>query len=108
MILIFKYILPKRYVGLTLWPLIILRDDELKDDTILINHEKIHLRQQMELLVLPFFLIYFMEWLIGIFRYWNLNMAYRNISFEREAYQNEWNPDYLNERSSWSSFKYMF
>ncbi|WP_338424041.1 hypothetical protein [Galbibacter pacificus] len=87
MILIFKYIFPKRYVGLTLWPLIILKDGSLKKDAVLINHERIHLKQQVELLILPFYLLYLMEWLIGLCYYGNFVEAYRNISFEKEAYQ---------------------
>ncbi|WP_335967295.1 hypothetical protein [Galbibacter sp. PAP.153] len=108
MILIFKYIFPKRYVGLTLWPLIILKDGSLKKDAILINHERIHLKQQVELLILPFYLLYIMEWLIGLCYYGNFVEAYRNISFEKEAYQNEWNLNYLKERPRWHFLKYVF
>ncbi|MCM5664232.1 hypothetical protein [Galbibacter mesophilus] len=108
MILVFKHIFPKRYVGLTFWPLIILKEDGLKQDEVLINHEKIHLRQQLELLILPFYIWYFVEWLIGILKYRNLNMAYRNISFEKEAYANEGSLDYLSNRSPYAFFGYLF
>lgn len=54
MILISKYLVPKGYVGITLFPFIVLRQSRMKDDPVLINHEKIHLRQQLELLVIPF------------------------------------------------------
>lgn len=73
----------------------------------LINHEKIHIKQQLELLWLPFFIWYFVEYLVRLVQYRNWNIAYRNISFEREAYQNEYNPNYLLTRERFSFFKYL-
>ncbi len=61
----------------------------------MINHEKIHLRQQLELLVFPFYILYFFNYLINLFKYKNHDRAYRNIIFEREAYDHETNLDYL-------------
>jgi len=106
MILISKRIFPDRFEGLTLWPVIILKHDNLKEDVVLINHERIHLKQQLELLILPFYVLYFLEWLVGIIKYNNMHLAYRNISFEREAYQNEENLNYLKKRSLFSFFRY--
>src|SRR5690606_35986256 len=106
MILISKRIFPGRFEGLTLWPVIILKHDNLKEDEILINHERIHLKQQLDLLILPFYILYFLESLIGIVKYNNMHLAYRNISFEREAYQNEENLDYLKNRSLFGFFRY--
>jgi len=37
----------------------------------------------------------------------NRKKAYRNISFEREAYANESNPDYLTNRKFFSFFNYL-
>jgi len=62
------------------------------------NHELIHCRQQRELLYLPFFIIYGVEWLIKRFKYGNWQLAYRNISFEKEAYANDRDLHYLNSR----------
>jgi|SRR5690606_8590532 len=106
MILIYKRIFPERFEGLTLWPVIILKHDNLKNDEVLLNHERIHLKQQLELLILPFYILYFAEWLINIIKYNDAHLAYRNISFEKEAYQNEENLDYLRERSLFAFFKY--
>ncbi|MGS2739925.1 hypothetical protein [Sinomicrobium sp. M5D2P17] len=108
MILISKYLFPKRYVGLTLWPVIFLKTPELKDDPVLLNHERIHLRQQLELLILPFYLVYGIEWLIGLIKYRSAYIAYKNISFEREAYANETNNDYLKSRNPWQFLRYIF
>lgn len=108
MILISKHLFPKRYVGLTLWPVIFLKTPELKNDPVLLNHEKIHLRQQLELLILPFYLVYGIEWLIGLVKYRDSYTAYKNISFEREAYTNENDHNYLKTRSPWQFLRYIF
>ncbi|WP_411032385.1 hypothetical protein [Spongiimicrobium sp. 3-5] len=107
MILVFKHFFYKNYVGLSLWPFIILKTDAHKTDTVLINHEKIHLKQQQELLILPFYAIYVTEWLIRSVLYLDSYRAYQNISFEREAYHNEKNLDYLTTRKPWSFIGYL-
>ncbi len=61
----------------------------------LINHERIHTAQQRELLYVFFYIIYIIEWLVRLTMRGN---AYRNISFEREAYANQRNLNYLKER----------
>ena len=106
MIFISKYIVPNGFVGITLFPFIILKKENLKQDQILINHEKIHLRQQRELLVLLFYIIYGFEWVIKFFIYKNGYLTYKNLSFEREAYQNENNLSYLKSRKTWGFIKY--
>lgn len=108
MILVIKHLFYKNYVGLSLWPFIILRDDTLKGDLVLINHERIHLRQQQELLIIPFYILYSLEWLLRCMLYLDGYKAYQNISFEREAYQNEKNMEYLKERSIFNFIKYIW
>ena len=108
MILIFKHFFYKNYVGLSIWPFIILKDRTLKGDAILINHEKIHLKQQKELLIIPFYIWYLTEWLLRSVLYLDSYKAYQNISFEREAYCHENNLDYLNQRSYFSFIKYLW
>ncbi|ALU75527.1 hypothetical protein LNJ05_00645 [Tenacibaculum finnmarkense genomovar ulcerans] len=107
MIFISKFLIPKGFVGLTLFPFIFLKRKELKDNYILINHEKIHLKQQLELLVIFFYLFYGIEWLIKCFKYKNGYLAYKNISFERESYQNEDNLYYLESRKKWAFIHYL-
>ena len=94
--IIYNKIIPfKKYKAITLWPFIFARDPLNKID---INHEKIHGKQQLELLIIFFYLIYVVEW---IFK------KYRNISFEREAYINEKNLDYLKSRKHFAWLKLM-
>ena len=106
MILISKYLVPKGYNGLTIFPFVFLKHKRFSKDVIILNHEKIHLRQQLELLVLPFYLIYILEFLVRLIRNRNWRMAYKNISFEREAFSNEINMDYLKQRRFWQFLKY--
>ena len=74
---------------------------------ITINHERIHTAQMKELLFIPFYIFYILEWLIRLLQYRNSFTAYRNISFEREAYANESNPDYLSKRKPYSFLRYI-
>jgi hypothetical protein len=106
-VLVNRYLLRKNFLGITLWPFIILKKKELRLDTVFINHEKIHLRQQIELLILVFYLWYIIEYLIRLLQYRSRRPAYRNISFEREAYANEKDLDYLKKRSFWNFLKYL-
>nr|WP_248395372.1 hypothetical protein [Bizionia sp. M204] len=107
MIVVSKYIIPKRYLGLTIWPFIFLKNRLLKEDVVLINHERIHIRQQIELLVLPFFILYVLEFILRFFQYRSWHLAYRNISFEREAYENENDLNYLKSRPFWNFSNYV-
>lgn len=106
MFLFTRYNIFWKYRGITLWPFIILKK-EYREDKVLVNHEKIHLRQQIELLILPFYLWYGIEFLIRYFQYNSWDKAYRNISFEREAYQNEKELDYLGKRKVWGFWKHI-
>jgi hypothetical protein len=107
MLLVFKYIFRKNFNGIALWPFIIVRYKELKNDMVFLNHERIHLRQQIEMLVVFFYVWYALEFLIRLIQYKNRYKAYRNIGFEREAYTNEGRPKYLSQRSFWRFFKYL-
>jgi hypothetical protein len=106
MILIYRHIVPKGYSGITLFPFVFLKSADLKHRETLINHEKIHLRQQLELLVIPFYVFYLIEFFIRLIQYKNWSLAYKNISFEREAYKNENDLNYLKSRSFWTFVKY--
>ncbi len=107
MIVIFKHIIPKRYVGLTIYPFIFLRDKHLKSDQTLLNHEKIHLKQQVELLWIVFFIWYSVEYLTRLLQFKNHYKAYKNISFEKEAYKNESDLHYLSKRKFYTFLKYL-
>lgn len=101
------FLLPQKFTGRALWPFILLREKALKEDLVLINHEKIHLRQQLEMLVLPFYIWYGAEYFFRLIQYKQHHLAYRNISFEREAYGNEKGLDYVSKRKIFAFVKYL-
>lgn len=70
------------------------------------NHEYIHTKQQIELLFVFFYLLYIIEWIFRLFQYRNLYKAYYNISFEREAYSQMKNLNYIENRSlfAWTHY----
>lgn len=100
-------IFSENFNGLTIYPFVFVRNRALKKDEVLLNHEKIHLQQQKELLWLPFFIWYGLEFLVNWFRYKNTLMAYRNISFEKEAYNHESDLAYLGQRKFLAFSKYL-
>ena len=75
-------------------------------DRYVINHERIHTAQQRELLFVPFYILYLIEWIFRFARYRNWKQAYYNISFEREAYTHGNDLTYLKNRDlySWTMF----
>lgn len=105
-LLVSKYLIPKGFGGIAIFPFVILRTKAHAQDEAYLNHEKIHIRQQMELLVLPFFVWYGIEYLIRFLRYKDKVKAYRTISFEKEAYANEKNAGYLASRPCWNFLQY--
>ncbi|MDG1571971.1 hypothetical protein OZ410_06560 [Robiginitalea sp. M366] len=107
MIVVFKHLFYRSYVGLSLWPFIFLKAPELRADATLINHERIHLRQQAELLLFFFYAWYLCEWLLRALYYRDAYKAYRNISFEREAYACEKDPGYLVKRRPYQFLSYI-
>ena len=126
------------FLAMTLWPFIFVREELAKRySTVVNNHEHIHAEQQhihaeqqkemlivgfalaligfvfglgwWALLFVPIFLWwYLLEWIIRIPVEGSSRQAYRNISFEREAYANEKDLAYLGSRKHFVWIKYMF
>ena len=74
-----------------------------------LNHERIHSRQWKELLHVGFIVWYLVEWFVRFVFYsikwivepksnFDWKHAYRNISFEREAYTNQSDESYIARR----------
>ena len=72
-----------------------------------LRHELIHTRQMRELLYVPFYIVYGIEWLVRLIQFRSPLRAYLNISFEREAYANQWDEHYLEHRRPYSWTKYL-
>lgn len=102
-VIINKFFVPPGMAGITLWPFIIFKDKKyaFQDN---VNHEQIHIRQQEELLVLPFYVLYALLFVFNLIR---MNpRPYHNIPFEKEAYDNEHDLTYLHRRKFWAWLRY--
>lgn len=101
-----------RIEAFTLYPFIFLR--KKKSDyhhmylSITLNHERIHLNQQIELLIIPFFILYLFNFIINIFVYRNLRKSYKSIIFEKESYMYEKDLDYLKRRQIYSFIRMLW
>lgn len=96
------------YRAIALWPFVFVKHANDSTDPVLLNHERIHHRQQLELGILPFYAAYLGEYAWHRLRGLPHYRAYRAISFEREAYQNEHCPHYLQNRrfGAWWHYRY--
>jgi len=88
--------------GMALYPFVLVKNRFLKQDAVLIRHETIHLKQAAELLVVPFYLMYLFNYIVNRMKYKGHYRAYYEIVFEREAYRNERETDYLSVRKLWA------
>lgn len=61
-------------------------------------HETIHYRQWLELAFVGFIILYPAFWLLNLLKGMSGKDAYRNIPFEKEAYDNERDMGYLFRR----------
>lgn len=97
----------KKVTAMAHWPFIFFRHLNYPNIDEIENHELIHHQQQKELLVIPFYLMYFVHFLYGLIRHLNYKKAYYNICFEREAYAYEKDMNYLKTRKWGAWAKYL-
>ncbi len=81
--------------AITLWPFIIARAPMSAATE---RHERIHLAQQRELLVLGFYALYVWDYFRSRLRGHSPREAYELIRFEKEAHLFAEMPDYLQHR----------
>lgn len=107
MIKVYNNIIPfKGYKALTFWPFVFIRKGAIYNE-VDDNHECIHGEQQKETLIVLFYLWYGIEYLIKWAYYRNRHMAYKNVGFEREAYDNQRDIVYVDTRKSFAWLKYI-
>ena len=105
MITVYNNIIPfKGFKAMNLFGILFVRKKFKPIDKITLNHEGIHTAQMRELLYIFFYLFYGVEYLLKLFKY-SPHKAYRNISFEREAYSNEGDLTYLKGRKLFSQWR---
>jgi len=105
---IYNKIIPfKGYKAMNLFELIFVRSECKERFTeVDLNHEKIHSAQMRELLYIGFYLWYILEYIFNVFKYkGNLDKAYMNISFEKEAYSHQKDLDYLKNRKHYAQWR---
>lgn len=132
--IIYNYIIPfKGYLAMCVFPFIFVRKDARNLTVRDINHEKIHGMQQIETHIVALILAVLLA-AVGLFSWWwvfvnplvyfalygleyivrwicygfDTREAYRNISFEQEAYVMQTNEMYLKERKPFAHFAYIF
>jgi len=90
--------------AITLYPFIVLNSE--CEHPVIINHEKIHLAQQKELWLVPFYVLYVWYWIKGKIQGMTSHEAYMSIPFEKEAYANEKDFKYLENRKklAWKNY----
>lgn len=94
------------YKAMNICGILFVRGDAKIDETTL-NHEAIHTEQWKELWYIGFLLLYVIEWLVRLIKYHDKDIAYRNISFEKEAYANENYSGYIQERKRFNWINYL-
>lgn len=89
-----------------LFGFVFVRQDKGRLTDVARNHEYIHSLQQREMGYLLFMIWYNIEWLVRLVLYRDSMKAYRNISFEREAYSCERRLDYAAHRRHYAWLNY--
>ena len=93
--------------GMAFFPFILLREYKYASQQI-INHELIHFRQELEMLIIGFYIFRTVEKLyIRIIKKKRGLDAYLLLSTEQEAYLFSNSLDYLRKRKAYSFFKYL-
>ena len=72
------------------------------------RHEEIHSEQMKEMLYIPFYIWYTLEFLIKLLYYLNWNKAYKAVSFEREAYLYQNWTYYISYRKKYAWIQFIF
>ena len=90
--------------GITLFPFIVIHPD-YETETVM-RHERTHIVQQMELLVIGFYLLYLYDWVKHLVTTWKPYEAYKAIRFEKEAYDKQDDVAYLDNRKPYAWREY--
>ena len=102
------FVIPVNYLpvdAITIFPFIFLKKSKLPIVKSWLQHERIHLLQQAELLIVFFYVIYLANYIYLLFRYRAHQKAYRAIIFEKEAYNHQSSASYLFTRKPFAYLK---
>lgn len=93
------------YATINLFGILFTKEDKLSKRTI--NHELIHTAQMKELGYIFFYLWYAIEYCLIRLFHKKQGDAYHDVSFEEEAYNNQYDLTYLDKRKHYSWTKYI-
>lgn len=93
------------YSTINLFGILFTKKDKLSKTTI--NHELIHTAQMKEMGYIFFYLWYVIEYCLIRLFHRKQGDAYHDISFEEEAYNNQYDLSYLDKRKHYSWIKYI-
>ena len=93
------------YIAITIWPFIFVWKEKA-EYKVLLRHERIHLKQWEELFLIGFIVLYLFFFIVELIKLKNWNAAYRSIPFEKEAYRNQDEDDYLSTRKRMAWIEY--
>lgn len=94
-------------IALAAWPFILVNNQDVIDSERTMNHERIHHRQELEMMVVPMIILYVAFNIFWFIRTRSVNESYLHNPFEQEAMYNEDNLDYLDTRKFLSWTKYV-
>lgn len=101
--IVYNGVIPfKGFVAINLFGIVFARKEYRPLSGTTISHEAIHTEQMKDLLYVGFYFCYIVEWLVRLFMKGN---AYRNISFEKEAYNYQHIPGYVRTRQKFAMWK---
>lgn len=101
--IVYNNIIPfKGFAAINLFGIVFARKECRPLSKEAMNHEAIHTEQMKELLYIGFYLCYVIEWLVRLFMKGN---AYRNLSFEKEAYNCQHIPNYTQIRQKFAMWR---
>lgn len=95
-------------MSITLFPFIFIRRDQ-RNNKELLRHEIIHIRQQIELLIVGAIFLFITEYLYGRYiKKLDSRQSYYFTAMEQEAHRNAMNENYLKSRKPYAIVKYIF
>lgn len=102
--IIYNNLIPfKGFSAINLFGVVFARKEHEPLRSSTIQHEGIHTAQMKELGYIGFYIFYFFEWIYRLI--FHTKTAYRSISFEVEAYNNQWRNRYLEYRKPYAMWR---
>lgn len=102
-----KFLPLKGFSAINLFGIVVARRECLPLSKRILNHEAIHSQQIKELLYVGFYIWYVIEWIVRLLYIRNFKKAYKAISFEKEAFGNDGDTNYLECRKLFAFLNYM-